>query len=334
MGNILHLVDLDAARFGREVPRFTARVEVDPPNPGHDPGWRQMKPTSAAIKIAAGNYEILDSGVVLFKSSNQHRNRAWHAFSLDRCVNGSTSDFPRPGTYGVGRIFETPTMDNSNTTSQILWIVDPNSCVPPDPRFLWVGAVLKCGGHLVGYRRESAVGFIVNAADMTNVWDITFDSTGWGPGLGASTGLCLVVVTAHNPKEIVGSTSSQWDFNLSFAGKVDGYIKTIGNVGRASQSSWKIMKYIKPAFDGLIGSKMEVGRAGIALHNNLKTLHGSGALENFVNAAKIACNGMNVDWASPGFSVIDLPAPMPGLELGIVSTTATVIDTVPWTQQR
>jgi hypothetical protein len=173
------------------------------------------------------------------------------------------------------------------------------------------------------YRAEALYGLVFNFTMTRKVWDIYIDTRDWGPGLGASIGIVFVIVVGQTPKDVVGTTSQGYDFNLAFSGKIDGYIK-------AMRSATGLADDVKlgPLATELF-SRMEIGKGGMLVHNVAK-MFSDGTAEDFFNRAKILCNALSVDWSGTSFSVIDLPVPTPGLELGLVATNATVLDAMPW----
>jgi hypothetical protein len=318
------VIDLEPLYVRQSYPRFVLRADVDEFNStvGHG-SWRQMKPFNKLWGTGAGAWETLPDGRILFKNSAEHRNISGAPCSLVNSQGASLKEFPVYGQYGLGHFYGIPKPDESQPRSRFLWVIDNVDFAAPDPRYLWVGIGGKFGGHAAVHRREFAYGFIANAADLTKIWEIGFTGSGWGPGLGGSTGMFLIVVTGQNPKEIVGTTSSQWDFNFAFAGKIDGYLKAanaalgapaVTRLGRIAQ---EIMKDAK------------LGRAGERVHEALPGLSKSGLLESFMNGAKTICNGLVTDWGTPGFSLLDLPVTTPGLELGLLHTTTKVEDSYP-----
>jgi hypothetical protein len=326
MSNRMIVVDLEAAAVGLRVPRFVMRAEIESEGGASEPAWRQLKPFDRHWGTGAGYWERLPDGRILFKGSAQHRNIAYQAMVLQDCRNGDLGDFPTLGQYGLGRLFGTGGMGlyGAEDASRVLWALDETVVAPPDPGKLWVGVAGKFGGQAAIYRAEGLYGVLFNFSDgKPHVWDIYVDTRGWGIGLGASTGITLVIVIGKTPKEVVGTTSQGVDFNLAFAGKIDGYIKTIRNAGGLA-SDMKLGTLAKTIY-----SRMEIGKAGQMLHNSARMLSDNSA-EDLFNRAKIVCNGLAFDRNAAGFTVIDLPISTPGLELGVVSTTSTVIDAVPW----
>jgi hypothetical protein len=319
------VVDLEPATAGLRVPRFVMRAEVEATGGAQDPAWRQLKPFDSHWGVAAGNWERIPDGRILFKSGAQHRNRAYQVMTLQNCRNGKLTSFPMLGQYGLGHLFGTAGigMNGSERYSRVLWAIDETTVEPPNPNRLWVGVAGKFGGHAAIYRAEALYGVVFNFAASKKVWDIYIDTRGWGPGLGASTGLCAIFVIGETPKAVVGSTSQGLDFNLAFAGKIDGYIKAMRTAGGLADDV-KLGQLARTIY-----SRMELGVGGRIIHNQAR-MFCDGAAEDLFNRAKIVCNASAIDWGSTGFSVVDIPAPTPGLELGLVSTNSTVLDAVPW----
>ncbi len=323
MSHRMIIVDMEPLYRKQQHPRFVLCTDIDPMNSttGHG-AWRQLKPYSKMWQSGGGFWEFLPDGRVIFKYSTQHRNVSGVPCALYDAKGSPLSDFPMLNQYGMGHFYDTPNLDKSQKKSRFLWFIDNVEWQPPDPAYLWLGLGAKFGGHAAIHRREAAYGFMANVADPSKIWEIGFTSSGWGPGLGSSTGIFLIVVTAKDAKEVVGATSSQWDFNFAFAGKIDGYIKA----SRAAFGAPAASQLGKIAQS--IMQNAHLGRAGDRLHQALPSLN-SGLMENFMNAGKIVCCGLAVDWKSPGFSLLDLPVSTPGLELGLLSVTTKVEDTYP-----
>jgi hypothetical protein len=327
------VVDLENVCQRKKEPKFVVAADVDPFNSrtGHG-AWRQLKPFTKLWGGAAGYWEFLENDRVLFKHSMQHRNKASLPCMLYDARGSALKNFPQYQQYGLGKFYHNASLDNTSMkggfsdhdlqSSRFLWFIDKIDWRPPDPRYLWVGIGGKVGGHAGIYRKEGAYGFIMNAEDK-KFWEIGFSASGFGPGLGGSTGLFLIVVTAQSPKEIVGSSSTSWDFNLAFAGKIDGYIKACQAASGVETAS-KLGKVAQA-----IMQNAKLGKAGNTLYNALPALSDKGLIETFLNSAKIICSGLSTDFTEPGFNLIDLPVNTPGLELGILKATTTVEDAYP-----
>lgn len=278
--------------------RFMYQFEVEDAEPK---GWRQLAPYNGRyFQTSAGNWELITDRypLVTFKGGMQSRNTAYHAMTFNTCRNGRMNDFPRPGQYGTGVLFEA--RDNIRyPMTNVLWYVAEKRLQLPDPRYLWIGGGGKYGGQAVAYRREALHGWLFNAADFSRKFYLQMETNGAGLGLGGSCGATLLLATAQNPSALVNQVNEGWDFNLSFAGKIDDAVKAIA----AGKQYKKVCS--------------ELGRFAIEVHNRAGVI-GKTFWEEVANTAKTIFTGLSIDWRNPTITALDIPKAGLGLEAGVV----------------
>lgn len=293
------LYDILAYHHGVRASRFICQFEAENAAPF---GWRQLAPFDRRyFQTAAGNWELITDSrypLITFKGGTQSRNTAHHALTFNTCRNGRMNDFPRPAQYGEGVLLEA----NDNILfpmTNVLWYVLGERANLPDPRYMWIGGGVKYGGHAAVYRREALHGWMFNVADFSRKCYVQIETNGAGPGLGGSGGGVFLVATGENPSALVNQVNEGWDFNLSFAAKIDDALKAVA----AGKKYWGVCTQL-----GKFAT--EVGKRAGVINKEL--------FEEAANAAKTICTGLSIDWQSPSITALDIPGVGRGIEAGIV----------------
>lgn len=292
------LYDILPYQTGMGSPRYLYQFEVEASQPQ---AWRQLAPFNRQyFQTAAGNWELITDSqypLITFKGSAQSRNKAYHAMTFNTCRNGRINDFPRSGQYGTGVLMEANDHILFPMTN-VLWYVAEERVEMPDPRYMWIGGGGKYGGHAAVYRREAMHGWLFNVANFRKKFYLQMETNGAGLGLGGSAGAALLVATGENPSALLNQVNEGWDFNLSFAGKVDDVIKVI-----AAGKKYK--------------GVCELGKFAVEVYNKAGVIS-KGLFEEFANAAKTVCAGASIDWRNPSITALDIPKAGGGIEAGIV----------------
>jgi hypothetical protein len=307
------VIDISPLTSGRgRRPRFV--LEFEATDDSWAKNWRQRPPFDRRYwQTAAGGWYTMDRGNgwpdrVYFAgaesgAARQNPSLVFHSFSV-----GSYDTFPQLGQRGLGFLFEAHDNQDPLLMPNVYWQVVGGDV--PDPRQIWIGGGGKYGGHAVVYRREAMHGWIFNCANFSKRAYIQIETNSLGVGLGASAGAVFIFAIAPTAEALLGVESTGFDFNLSFAGKIDDTIKAISN-GRT---------YMKVA---------ELGKFAIEVYNRAGIIT-KGAFEEYANAAKTICTGLGMDSSSPGVTVFDVPKGGVGLEVGFVHNWSKVTDVEPF----
>lgn len=230
------------------------------------------------------------------------------------CLTSQSGSFPVSARVGQGCIntklnasisISTPPFQKHNLQWQML----ERRADPPADNDLWIGVGGKYSGTLGVVGAEAAHGVVWNAGTGKRCYFQTKTSK-LAIGLGASTNAVLAVLVCNDPKQLVGTTNQGMDFSLALGGNWGPFIKAANN----TRAGFAILKSISQALKKCPGgqkSAQALVRAGVPT-----TLDANG-VESLANLAKSLVSTSGVDSSSACFSIFDIPAETPGMEIGV-----------------
>jgi hypothetical protein len=230
------------------------------------------------------------------------------------CLTSQSGSFPMSARSGQGCI--NTKLNAALTTStppfqkhNLQWQMLERRADPPADNQLWVGVGGKYSGTLGVVGAEAAHGVVWNAGTGKRCYFQTRTSK-LAIGLGASTNAVLAVLVCNDPRQLVGITNEGMDFSLALGGNWGPFIKAANN----TRAGFAILKSISQALKKCPGgqkSAQALVRAGVPT-----TLDANG-VESLANLAKSLASTSGVDSSSACFSIFDIPAETPGMEIGV-----------------
>lgn len=106
----------------------------------------------------------------------------------------------------------------------------------------WFGIGAKAGTQVVVVGIETIFGYVASLDDIGKGMAIGASVNRFGPGVGASGGVCFIYITGvSDPAKLNGHQQGDWDFNLSLG----------GNWGKMAQATSKAKK-LQPLINAII----------------------------------------------------------------------------------